>query len=349
MRKISAAEKRFRAQLTASLQDGDSMVAIGETVFPVVDILQRDSAAYDEEFRRWQDDDLRAKQVETLERILSDRSSRDRLEELSTRLASDRFVLFIGSGVSAAFGCPMWTQFLEGLRAKANGITKTALKKLMAQDYEVAAQTLLETMTDGLFQEQIQHRFRHKPADCSTSAEWLSDLAGSLVVTTNYDRVLESVFEENQQGFFHHLYGDQIQYLRQRRSDGKRCLVKIHGDIRSRHTFVLTKDQYDRFYQTDSQSRIELEQIFRNDTILFVGCSLVTDRTLKVLEEIYRGDNGIPKHFALLRKPTPKKLRERELELSGKGIYPIWYDGGHDESLEALLGTLAMRKDETRA
>jgi type I restriction enzyme, S subunit len=78
-----------------------------------------------------------------------------------------------------------------------------------------------------------------------------------------------------------------------------------------------------------------------SNNLLFLGCSLGPDRTIQLVAEIAKSDKNMPKHYALLALPDTDDVRvDRENFLTERGIYPIWYDGGHDESITALLAGL---------
>ena len=77
---------------------------------------------------------------------------------------------------------------------------------------------------------------------------------------------------------------------------------------------------------------------FRTHSLLFVGCSLNPDRTVGLLAEVAKLDPGMPKHYAFLQYPNNSDvLREREHFLIERDIFPIWYPGDHDESIQALF------------
>jgi hypothetical protein len=49
-------------------------------------------------------------------------------------------------------------------------------------------------------------------------------------------------------------------------------------------------------------------------------------------------DPGMPKHYAFLKIPgNADKLREREHFLTERDVFPIWYPGDHNESIQALF------------
>jgi hypothetical protein len=89
--------------------------------------------------------------------------------------------------------------------------------------------------------------------------------------------------------------------------------------------------------------REELTLLYRLNNILFVGCSLGADRTVRLIGEIAAADANMPKHFCFLLAPPDNTTRiERENFLTEHGIYPIWYGSPHDESLMALFDGLSV-------
>lgn len=54
--------------------------------------------------------------------------------------------------------------------------------------------------------------------------------------------------------------------------------------------------------------------------------------------QVINADPAAPRHYAFLRLPDDNEARvDREHELAQLKIFPIWYDGGDDEAIEALL------------
>ena len=60
----------------------------------------------------------------------------------------------------------------------------------------------------------------------------------------------------------------------------------------------------------------------------------------EIVEE--RGKDNLPKHYAFLfcENLSDKERTTRRKVLQKSNIFPIWYDGDHDESIEALLELL---------
>ena len=59
-------------------------------------------------------------------------------------------------------------------------------------------------------------------------------------------------------------------------------LVKLHGEADSATKRVLTKNEYNNFYTASNTLKLCIETITYN-SLLFLGCSLSTDRTIKTM------------------------------------------------------------------
>jgi hypothetical protein len=175
-------------------------------------------------------------------------------------------------------------------------------------------------------------------ADILGSVRLIPEIFTDTIVTTNFDNVLEEVHRTREKPLQEVLNGTAIAQFRVLRGKGKRCLLKIHGDHRTRNGRVLTRDEYEAAYGRGCAARIELEHIFSSEPLLFLGCSLQADRTMELLREVVCADDGTPRNYAFLKRPPDDGIRlTREHFLAERKIFPIWYENGHDESLEALL------------
>jgi len=117
--------------------------------------------------------------------------------------------------------------------------------------------------------------------------------------------------------------------------------LKLHGDCRRPDTRVLLTTEYEEAYVSDGAVHEELALLYKKNSMLFLGSSLGSDRTVQLIAEIAREDTHMPKHFAFLAFPSDKdEYKNREHFLTQHGIYPIWYNNSHDESIMSLLAGL---------
>jgi hypothetical protein len=188
----------------------------------------------------------------------------------------------------------------------------------------------------------VEHDLRADDPNAITGAvRLLPALFPNLVITTNLDDLLEQVYRSCEQTFVHVLAGVDLAQYRSLKSSRLRFLLKLHGDCRRAAGRVLLSSEYDATYAPKSTVREELTLLYRMNNLLFLGCSLGGDRTVRLIEEVAGCDPSMPKHYCFLPLPDGDTIRiERENFLTKRGIYPIWYSLPHDESLVALLDGL---------
>ena len=208
--------------------------------------------------------------------------------------------------------------------------------------FEEAADLLARGTNSRLLDERIEHDLRIDDPSCiDGSVRLLPAVFPNLVITTNLDDVLEHVYSSNGATFKYVLAGKDLAQYRTVKDARQRFLLKLHGDCRRAESRVLLSAEYEAAYSRGNSIREELELIYRSNNLLFLGCSLGSDRTLRLVEEVAKADHRMPKHYAFVTLPEDDESRmDREQVLTERGIYPIWYQWDHDESIRALLAGL---------
>jgi hypothetical protein len=335
----------FEEQIHFRLQDGtpvEGSVFIGETEFLSVETLREDEDAYQAEFNAWLGEVWAPEQEERLNQMLSLHANAKRYADLRDAVARRQVVPLVGSGMSATSGLPTWSDLLRKIRTFTK-IDPVALEDLLvASAFEEAADLIASGTNANLLNERVEHELRIENPDVIDGAvRLLPAVFPDLVITTNLDDVLEQHYRRCGAEFGEVLPGQEIARYRGMKTPTRRFLLKLHGDCRRAETRVLRKDEYEAAYGPGSVVREELTLLYRNNHVLFMGASLGPDRTVQLIAEVATSDKVMPKYFALLPLPDSDPARvERENFLSARGIYPIWYDGPHDESLVALLAGL---------
>ena len=96
----------------------------------------------------------------------------------------------------------------------------------------------------------------------------LDTIIGS-IVTTNYDKLIENLFE------FNPLIGNQILL-----SNPYGSIYKIHGCISQPDKIVLTSEDYNKFNTSYELIRAQLLSLFIHNPIIFLGYS-INDETIR--------------------------------------------------------------------
>lgn len=272
----------------------------------------------------------------------------DLIEQLKT---PDRVLPFVGAGLGFAYGLKGWTQYLHH-HAKDRGISALITEMLQKNEYEAAAMHLKVVMGDLEFQRAIRIEYgekRLKQFEPKGASWFLHRLTQGPILTTNYDRVIEKTFEYL--GLSYDVaVGAQVTATQDAIAKKKRIVLKLHGDAEEETNRILSADDYDRHYGTGSDKGFDsekelpkaLSRLMSNSPLLFLGCSLGEDRTLKVLHAISQSISGL-QHFAVLEAPADENTYQLARQrLSNHRIVPIWYGPGQHQLLAELLEYLCQ-------
>ncbi|MBU1620491.1 MAG: SIR2 family protein [Gammaproteobacteria bacterium] len=264
-----------------------------------------------------------------------------RFNQLIERLAEQLVVPFIGAGISVGGGFPTWANHLKQ-QGRTAGIPKTQIEQWLAQgEYELIIEHIEQAHGRDMFAQEIRDVFARTGSIQDITLR-IAELFKDTLITTNYDRLLEQVFDTGNASAVQVING--VTAMAQPEPD-KTTIIKIHGDIKHPAQCILGKAQYDQAYgakHLDFNLPIPkaLRYYFRNSSLLFIGCSLRNDRTIQVFKEVksQAGDYSFPQHFAIEQAPEiPEEFIARNSELLRLGITAIWYPKGRYELVEAIL------------
>jgi tetratricopeptide (TPR) repeat protein len=263
-------------------------------------------------------------------------------EQVASRLG---VIPFVGAGLSVPFGYKGWTAFLLEQAALA-GVTETIKTLIDKGEYEEAGERVRQERGDVTFETALEAEYsvsklNGKVLDEGAAAR-LPLMFDGPVVTTNFDRVLETVFAAAGHPFEREVWGANVSQTDKAFREGSHLLLKIHGDIEETSGRVFTKGEYAKQYETNLQGSLPalLYFMFTARRLLFLGSSLGPDRTLQILDSARQAGIGVM-HFALVEAPANESIRlKRHKYLGDRGILPIWYPNGEHELIEPLLLTL---------
>ena len=257
-------------------------------------------------------------------------------------------VPFIGAGLTQFAYCS-WKQALEKLAENITYERHSIYIKSQIQcgKYLKAAQSLENFRGSANLARDIAQLFascklESKKGIMSQQAICLLPLLFSgLVLTTNFDETLETVYQEYGypfQAVFHPGHSELLtQFLRER---GNRGLFKLHGTISGDFIeyshIVFTKRQYKIHYGWNAPLPKELRKCLEQKAILFLGCSLEQDITMKLLKKVLEPGAY---HYTIISC----KVSERDQKIKGLGkkhIRAIIYEDGRHEAVRVILERL---------
>lgn len=264
-----------------------------------------------------------------------------RFDQLVGRLATKDTLPFVGAGLSVPGGFPSWEGHLWH-QAETAGLEREAVKELLKEgQYESVIERIVALRGRDVFVQDIRDEFDRNGTIPDVIFR-LAELFLDTVVTTNYDRLIEQAFETGNPEPVQIITGENATEFPDAE---KTTVVKLHGDIRRPGHCVLSKDQYDAAYGADDIDLSLpipklLDYYFRNNSLLFLGCSLHNDRTIQVFKAIKASHHGddLPQHFVVESCPeTLEELRDRNAFLASLGLTGIWFESKRYECVEGIL------------
>lgn len=266
----------------------------------------------------------------------------DHFDQLVASLALGNVVPFVGAGLSVGGGYPSWKAHLQQ-QCKTAGLDPDQSYKLLQEGhYEEIIEIIEKKRGPEVFAQEIRDVFS-RPGQITYSTRLLVELFHDTVITTNYDRLLESAYEQIEEEKKLEIISGLS--LPGKPSADKVTLYKLHGDVGAAGECILSKSQYDQVYGESSLDFSYplpkmLTYFYRNSSLLFLGCSLNNDRTMQVLREIKKKykHTELPQHFAIDQAPENKnEFVERNEYLQRLGITGIWFEKGMFDSIEEIL------------
>lgn len=203
-----------------------------------------------------------------------------------------------------------WKELLEKCAKKIGGTVKTIIEwHINKGEYEEAAQEVVNIIGKNTLLSLIKAQYDPKKIDWDKLAnnpiKVFPLLFDELILTTNYDKVIESVFENRKQLELLLPNSGKRDFVDVLRKKKKGCvLYKFHGDIeKSLEDIILTKDSYDKNYgernMMDEGYETELVKnlsfCLLTHPVLFLGCGLKKDRIMDLIVK-----NKEVHHFAFV-------------------------------------------------
>ena len=274
--------------------------------------------------------------------------------DLIDDLARQRVVLFLGSGVTASAvtnsgnRIRQWEPFLRHCAEQVvDGEGKALVKRLLNdKDFLIACEILRRRLGDRWG--QLLHDEFAQIATPSSLHRALLNLGQRIMVTTNFDKIIESAFEQS--GSSHYpkivtkLGPDAFKMLR----DEERYLVKMHGTIDDSDSFIFTKSEYiERAIENWVYAEF-LRILLATYTVVFVGFSMADPAISSLVEQYaFRYPRGRP-HYILQAGPTDPDIAE--INKSLRKLFVIEYDSANNhEQLVSVIEAMVGRMNSWRA
>ena len=219
-------------------------------------------------------------------------------------------VLFVGSGVSQRYlGTPTWRNLIEEL-AKLSGKPIQYYQSHVGEDLEKLAGAMAPNMRDKIWDDgESSFREAHEdtltgPASAlklyatkiiedsqtiTTDPAYLEEIellqscdkTVDLVVTTNYDNFMESVFPD------YRVFSSQDALLVSETA-GVAEIYKIHGSLSEPNSLVLTETDYRDFNNRNEYLAAKLLTLFAEHPIIFIGYNMGDPNIQEIMHSLQR-------------------------------------------------------------
>ena len=199
----------------------------------------------------------------------------------------------VGSGVSRQTDPPFptWGELLEAmirlaLDKKVTTQTKAKqLRRLMKSDILRAAEMLQSSLqAGGEYDDFIRKTFAPrsvKPAEIHTA---LFDLTAQIILTTNYDKMLEDACVIKYQRMpTVHTYREAELVLSSLKYEDRPVIFKIHGDVGKRD-IIFSESDYRKLEYDVPSYKLVLSSLFNMHTVLMLGFSFSDPELKKMFE-----------------------------------------------------------------
>ncbi len=273
---------------------------------------------------------------------------------------------FIGAGMSKPI-YPLWKEILRKIADEAGKGHRNEVDKYIENgQYEEAATYIQRIRGISRFYDDLSNEYSPNKLIISQYSEALrlvTLLWSGAIITTNYDKVLENLYESIGHPF-QGCYMPRLPYdkviVDRATKINKHYLIKLHGDIDNPRSCIITSNDYNQIYGEFEDDKVTdfvslLRILYIQGSFLFLGCGLENDRTLKILSSVT--SIGEFYNFAIVELPDQTKvddpfcaniidplsgnhwsvLERKEIELSNLNIRLIWYPSGQHNAVAVIL------------
>ena len=276
----------------------------------------------------------------------------DKARELALLAQSGRLVPFMGAGTSVSAGAPSWKGLIEALAADAN-LTDAETSSLLAPGmsaldqagylrarYEYSSPLAVDgESTTGepraSFNTEIARHVELKRYGLAPAL--LAGLRTEQAITLNYDALFELASAD---------IGETRTVIPDRKVNGKKWLLKLHGSVTNPESIVLTRDDYLGFNTTRDALSAVVKATLITHHLLFVGFGLKDDHFHEIIHDVRRAlrqdadsTQTIATALTLHANPLNDMLWNKKLNLISMGEWT------GDESIAESARTLEIFLD----
>ena len=216
----------------------------------------------------------------------------------------NRLAIFVGAGISKCSDTdthkiPDWHDLINVLKESLPNIEKGE------NDYPKIAQLYYLEYGEHIYKQKVKEYFPdyNSPSEIHKS---IFDINPHIIITTNWDSLLEKTIEENA-----YLFDTISSDMNLVESTLQNKLIKMHGDFKN-NNFVFKEDDYINYQNNFPLIENYIKSILSTHVVLFLGYSYNDINLKQILKWIQNHSEARPSMYltALVDNPTQVKYLE---------------------------------------
>ncbi|PFK77415.1 hypothetical protein COJ21_09855 [Priestia megaterium] len=276
------------------------------------------------------------------------RNFEKKIEDIKKAKENNRLVIFVGAGVSQNSNLPGWGGLIKRFdkELKADNFKEEA--KYSSDEYLKIPEYYYISKGEKEYTSIIKDEL-DIPAEPNLIHELIFKLNPKHIITTNYDKLLESTNIPQRKIF--DVISKDIDFLK---TSTNNYIIKMHGDIKDLNNIVLKESDYLNYSQNHILIETFIKSLMVTNTFLFIGYSLndynfkqiiswvemlvnsseVTNKRMKnyIIQEIKQSEKGyIEEYYAAnniyiidpneVPEEYKNQLNSETLKEKGKDLY----------------------------
>lgn len=263
------------------------------------------------------------------------------IEELAYR----RCIIFLGAGISASSkndreeSPETWESFLEKIKGKMKNPSDTdkefVEEMLHKKNYLMALQAIADLCDPGEYSAYLKDRYLRGRYEPSKIHGIIKDLDSKIVITTNFDKIYESLCSKPEYVTLE--YTDTRSIIASIKAP-ENIIIKAHGSIDDTEKIIFTAKQYYNAQEKYPEFYYLLSALFLTHTVIFLGYSLNDPDINLLLQFLHNTANNSCPHYLVDKKGNKSQLIKHWKETYNVSV--IEYGERYDLLEDALSNLL---------
>lgn len=191
-------------------------------------------------------------------------------DELIEYFGNEEVILFVGAGFSSNAGLPGWVDLLHPLSSSLDYSLPSINAQIATEHLLTLAQYYENKFGRNSLIRYLSNKLDTTTIYPSTNHYLLASLPAKYVFTTNYDNLLEQTYRDTGQHYLSIINHVDFAFTKQQEIK----IIKLCGDLTHPESLVITKQDFNIFYETHRGVIDKLRNALETKTVLFIGYSL---------------------------------------------------------------------------